>query len=112
MSIAWTARLIIAGDIAKEAAGTLPQRLAADDLTVLEASHMYFETERNAQAMDSLVDMMAEEDVDDALLEAAEALQDIWDSLTIAAVNRMRELQGLPPIEIAVSDEDDEDGDE
>ena len=108
MSIDWTTRLILAGDIAKEAAGTLPQRLAADDLTVLEASHMYSEAERNAQAIDELVEMMADEGADDALLEAAEALQDIWDGLTIAAVNRLRELQGLPPVEFVELDKDDE----
>lgn len=108
MPIDWMTRLILAGDIAKEAAGTLPQRLAAEGLTVLEASHMYSETERNAQAIDELVEMMADEGADDALLEAAEVLQDIWDGLTIAAVNRLRELQGLPPVEIAASDEDDD----
>lgn len=112
MPIDWMQTLIAAGDIAKQAAIDLPRQLAAEDLTVVEASRLYSETERNAQAMDDLVDRMAEEDLDESLQEAAEALQDIWGGLSIAAVNRLRELQGLPPIEFLEPDEDDEDGDE
>lgn len=108
MAIDWIETLTAAGEIAKQAAIDMPKQLAAEDLTVLEASRLYSETERKAQAMDRLIEKMADEDVDDALLEAAEALQDIWDSLSIAAVNRLREMQGLPPVEFVELDEGDE----
>lgn len=112
MPVDWMQTLIAAGEIAKQAAIDVPKQLAAADLTVVEASRLYTETERNAQAMDDLVDKMAEEDLDEALQEAAEALQDIWGGLSIAAVNRLRELQGLPPIEFLEPDEGNEDDDE
>jgi hypothetical protein len=108
MAIDWIETLTAAGEIAKQAAIDMPKQLAAEDLTVLEASRLYSETERKAQAMDRLIEKMADEGVDDALLEAAEALQDIWDSLSIAAVNRLREMQGLPPVEFVEIDEGDE----
>lgn len=110
MPVDWKQTLLAAGEIAKQAAIDLPRQLAAKDLTVVEASRLYSETERNAQAMDDLVDRMAEEDLNEALQEAAEALQDVWGGLSIAAVNRLRELQGLPPIEFLEPEDDDGDG--
>ncbi|SSC67331.1 hypothetical protein [Ciceribacter selenitireducens] len=104
----WTEALIAAGEIARQAAIDVPRRLAAKDLTAAEAHELFVETERNAQAMDDLVDRMADDpSLAEAQQRAAEIMQDVWGRLVIAAMNRVRELDGLPPVEF-LGMEDDE----
>lgn len=41
---------------------------------------------------------MEDADVSDELLEAADALAELWSQLSVASASKLRDLQGLPPI--------------
>jgi hypothetical protein len=43
--------------------------------------------------------MEQHDDIDDDLFEAAADIADTWTNLSISTANKLRSLQGLPPIE-------------
>lgn len=51
---------------------------------------------------------MNEEDLDDALYQATESLEDIWSALSAATANKVRTMQGLEPINFFDDDEEDD----
>jgi len=55
------------------------------------------------------VEHVNEEDLDEALYEAAESLEDIWSTLSVATANKVRTMQGLEPIEFDDDVDDDVD---
>nr|WP_234895872.1 hypothetical protein [Sinorhizobium meliloti] len=64
------------------------------------ASKLYRDVEEGAQAFDRILSDMDEADVSHELLEAADTLAELWSQLSVASANKLRELQGLPPIMI------------
>jgi hypothetical protein len=62
--------------------------------------------EQGAQDFDAIVEIMDEHDVEDALVEAAETIEDTWINLSVATANRLRTMLGLAPIDIGSGNED------
>lgn len=62
------------------------------------ASRLYRDIEKGAQTFDRILSDMEDADVSDERLEAADTLAELWSQLSIASANKLRELQGLPPI--------------
>ena len=106
MGTDWIATLKEQGELTKRLAVEVPKALGNPELTLDQASRLYRLVEKSAQDFDRIVERMNEEDLDDALYEAAESLEDIWSALSVAAANKVRTMQGLDPIEF------DDDGDE
>ncbi len=104
MSTEWISILTEQGDLAKRMARDVPIALGHPKLTLDQASRLHNAVEDGAQKFDQVVLAMEQEDLDDALLEAAEALEDIWSGLCIATANKVRTMQGLAPIELSEDD--------
>ncbi|MDX0567243.1 hypothetical protein [Sinorhizobium medicae] len=98
MEIDWLATLAEQGDIAESKATEVATLVVKPELPLEIASRLYREVEKGAQTFDPILSDMEDADVSDELLEAADALADLWGQLSIASANKLRELQGLPPI--------------
>lgn len=72
----------------------IPPILADPELTHDQAAALFQSVDKNCQAMDDLMARLDEAEVDDATYEAAEAAQEIWDTLGEATASRMIELRG------------------
>ncbi|MFC6486926.1 hypothetical protein [Nitratireductor sp. GCM10026969] len=105
MSEDWLEVLREQGEIAQRMARDVAELLGHPGLTLDQASRMYRLVEKGAQDFDRMVEALEEQDALDAVLEAAETIQSIWDELSIATANKVRTLRGLEPIEFP----DDED---
>jgi hypothetical protein len=99
MSIDWAAVLKGQAEIVQRLARDVPAALGSPDLTLNEASQIYSDVEHGAQAFDAIVDKMKDFDVDEALFDVAESIEDILGKLSLAAANKVRALQGLDPVE-------------
>lgn len=62
--------------------------------------------EHGAQDFDAIVEIMGELDLEDALVEAADTIEDTWIHLSVATANRLRSMLGLGPIDIGSDNED------
>ncbi|WP_163269677.1 hypothetical protein [Chelativorans alearense] len=93
------------GEIAKRMGNAVPEALGHPNLTLEQASRIYRLVEKSAQDAGRFVDLMEESDVHESLIKAAEALQDIWSTLSVAAANKVRIRQGLEPIDFPKDDE-------
>lgn len=110
MAIDWFATVSAAGELAKTAAQDVPIALANERMTLDEASKLHRTVEMRAQECDAMIaEMQDDDDVNEDLLEAADHLQNMWDSLAVACASKVRELQGLPPIPLFDDDDEDED---
>jgi len=101
MAVDWLATVQEHGEIVQRMAATVPEVLSDPDLTFDQASLLYRDVEQGAQDFDKILEHMGEVDVDEALVEAAEALETIWARLSVATANRVRTMRGLDPIEFA-----------
>lgn len=109
MGTDWIAILREQGELTKELAAEVPKALANPDLTLDQASRLYRLVEKSAQDFDRIIEGMDEEDLDEALYEAADSLEDIWSALSVATANKVRTMQGLDPIEFEDDGDDDMD---
>lgn len=98
MAIDWLATLAEQGDIAKSKATEVATLVVKPELPLEIASRLYRDVEKGAQTFDRILSDMEDADVSDELLEAADALAELWTQLSVASANKLRELQGLPPI--------------
>ncbi|SCW72978.1 hypothetical protein SAMN02927900_04233 [Rhizobium mongolense subsp. loessense] len=98
MAVDWFATLAEQGDIAKSKEVQVTTLLAMPSLPIEMATLLYSDVEKGAQAFGRILSEMENADIDDELLEAADTLADIWSRLSVASVNKVRELQGLPVI--------------
>lgn len=103
----WLSILRMQGDLAKSMAEDVPKALDDPKLTLDQASRLYNAVEQGAQEFDRIVTLMNEEDLDEPLYEAADALEDMWSELSVAAANKVRVMQGLDPIEFIAEEDDD-----
>lgn len=62
--------------------------------------------EQGVQDFDAIVEIMGEHDLEDALVEAADTIEDTWINLSVATANRLRSMLGLEPIDIGTDNED------
>ncbi len=106
MATDWIAILKEQGALAKKLSSEVPKALQNPNLTLDQASRLYSLVEKGAQDFDRVVDDMHNEDLDDALYDAAESLEDIWSALSLSAANKVRTMQGLDPIELSDDDDD------
>lgn len=90
------------GDIAESKATEVATLVVKPELPLEIASRLYREVEKGAQTFDRILSEMEDADVSDELLEAADALADLWGQLSIASANKLRERQGLPPIMLRI----------
>ncbi|RVH79544.1 hypothetical protein CN204_27730 [Sinorhizobium meliloti] len=98
MAIDWVATLAEQGDIAKSKATEVATLVVKPELPLEIASRLYRDIEKGAQTFDRILSDMEDADVSDERLEAADTLAELWSQLSIASANKLRELQGLPPI--------------
>jgi len=98
VAIDWLATLAEQGDIARRKATEVATLVVKPDLPLEMASQLYRDVEKGAQAFDRILSDMEDADVSDELLEAADTLAELWGQLSVASANKLRELQGLPPI--------------
>ncbi|WMT88654.1 hypothetical protein NO932_08630 [Pelagibacterium sp. 26DY04] len=101
----WYEKLKKHGDLAQSFAHKVAEVLKDDTLTIDQASKLYRTVSAGAQTFDDFSSEMDEYDLHESMFEAAEAIESIWDKLTVAVANRVRTMQGLEPIEMP----DDED---
>ncbi|MBP1885014.1 hypothetical protein [Sinorhizobium mexicanum] len=105
MTIDWLATLAEQGEIAKSKAREVATLVVKPELPIEVASQLYRDVEKGAQAFDRILSDMEDADVEDTILEAADTLADLWSRLSVASANKIRELQGLPPITMPESDD-------
>ncbi|MHC2543516.1 hypothetical protein ACVINY_004228 [Sinorhizobium meliloti] len=98
MEIDWLATLAEQGDIAKSKATEVATLVVKPELPLEIASRLYRDVEKGAQTFDRILSDMEDADVSDELLQAADALAELWSQLSVALANKLRELQSLPPI--------------
>jgi len=98
VSIDWLATLAEQGDIAKRKATEVATLVVKPELPLEIASRLYRDVEKGAQTFDRILSDMEDADVSDELLQAADALAELWSQLSVASANKLREMQGLPPI--------------
>lgn len=97
MEIDWLATLAEQGDIAKSKATEVAALVVKPELPLEIASRLYRDVDKGAQTFDRILSDMEDADVSDELLEAADALAELWGQLSVASANKLRELQGWPP---------------
>lgn len=72
----------------------IPTILADPDLTLDQAATLYQSVDKSCQAMEDLMFRLEDAAVDDATYKAAEAAQEIWDTLGEATAIKMIKLRG------------------
>lgn len=103
----WLATLKEQGEFATSMAIKVAGTLAHPDLTIDQASQICAMVEKAAQRFEQLAGEMEEDSLDESLYEVGESIKDVWTAVSLAAVNKLRTMQGLEPIQQA-RDEDDE----
>ncbi|WP_322883152.1 hypothetical protein U8C37_07015 [Sinorhizobium medicae] len=98
MTVDWLATLAEQGDIAKRKATEVATLVVKPELPLEIASRLYRDVEKGAQTFDRILSDMEDANVSDELLEATDTLAELWSQLSVASANKLRELQGLPPI--------------
>ena len=101
----WLATLKEQGEFATSMANKVAEALAHPGLTIDQASQICAMVEKAAQRFEQLAGEMDEGNL--ALAGVAESIKDVWTAVSLAAVNKLRTMQGLKPIQQA-RDEDDE----
>jgi copper(I)-binding protein len=105
MAIDWVATLQVQADLVLEISTEVAKALDASDLAIEQASRLYRMVEQGARDFDAIVEIMDEHDVEDAIVEAAETIEDTWTNLSVATANRLRTMRGLKPIDIGPEDD-------
>lgn len=98
MAIDWVVTLQEQGEFVNQIAEDVIETLANPNLTTTQATKLYQSVERGAQTFDRIMDELEQHEIDRNLLDAAEAIADMWINLSVAAANRLRIIEGKPPI--------------
>ena len=108
MTTDWMATLKEAGILIQKTEADARKLIASETLSIEHATRLLDAVNELSDDFDEVIaDLEADEGVDDELLEAAIAIEELWGELTLACLNKVRVLRGMPPIEI---DTDDDDG--
>lgn len=82
-------------------ANKVAEALAHPGLTIDQASQICVMVEKAAQRFEQLAGEMDEFNLDGSLYEVDESIKDVWTAVSLAAVNKLRTMQGLEPIQQA-----------
>lgn len=108
MATDWMATLKEAGVLARKTEADACKLIASETLSIEHAIRLLDAVNTLSDDFDEVVvELETDEGVDDELLEAAIAIEDLWSQLTLACLNKVRILRGMPPIDID-SDDDGE----
>ena len=99
MAIDWKSTLEEQANFVKQIADDVWESLGNPNLATSQAARLYRSVERGVQAFDRIMDDIERREVDRDLIDAAEAIADMWTNLSVAAANKVRILEGKPPIE-------------
>ena len=102
MVIDWVSTLQEQSDFINEIARDVSQALATSSLSIEQARSISRSVERGAQGFDRIFDELEKGNPDIELVEAAGAIADTWTNLSVATANKVRTMQGKPPIEFPV----------
>lgn len=89
----WIDKVGAAGELANDLTRTVPKALAEPTLTLDQATRLFQIVERHTKIVERLVSDLQDADVDESLLDAADALDDIMAELAEACANRMIKLR-------------------
>lgn len=101
MTIDWLVTLQEHGKFVNQIAGDVADTLDNPNLTAAQALRLYQSVECGAQTFDRIIDELEQREVDRYLLNAAEAIADMWINLSVATANKLRIMNGNPPIGFA-----------
>ena len=107
MATDWMATLKEAGVLAKKTEADVEKLLASDTLSVEHAVRLLSAVNQLSEDFDEvLAEIEADEGIDEELLEAAFSIESLWSDLTLACLNRVRMLRGMPAIELDGQEDD------
>ena len=86
----WTTILRVETDRVDETTGSMTDLLSSPAITQEQVSQAYNAVESAAQRFELFVTDLEEQDVDDAVLEAAERILDRWDALSVHVAGYLR----------------------
>lgn len=91
----WMATLKEAGIIARKTEADTLELISGDKLSLDHGLRLLDAIEQAADDFDELIAEMRYEEasLDPELMEAAEAIEDLWSDLTLACLNKIRALQ-------------------
>ncbi|RUM95418.1 hypothetical protein EET67_23320 [Pseudaminobacter arsenicus] len=95
----WLATVKEQGEFATSMAKKVAEALAHPELTIDQAGQICAMVEKAAQRFEQLAGEMDECNLDESLYEVAESIEDVWTAVSLAAVNKIRTMQGFEPIE-------------
>lgn len=108
----WQLALREQGDLAQRIADKTVMALEAPDLTEQQASQIYKLVVKGSNDFDQFVEKLEEADIDedlyDALIEACDAIEDVWARLVVGVANWSRAKKGLPLVEFPDDDLDED----
>jgi DNA polymerase-3 subunit epsilon len=96
MATDWMTLLRERGERAKHLAKDVPAALADPSLTLDQCTRLYQALEELAQQVEQLVEAMDDDGADEALIEAAESLEEFHSDLAARVANKMIALRGHP----------------
>ncbi|MBZ9605719.1 hypothetical protein [Phyllobacterium chamaecytisi] len=100
MAVDWITTLQEQAEFVTRIAEDVTLTLELPQLSDVQVSRLHRVVEQGASTFDRIIEEMEQhDDVDDDLLEAAADIADTWADLSISTANKLRALQGLPPIE-------------
>jgi hypothetical protein len=97
MATDWIAALKEQAQLAQRFAREIPKALANPELTLDQASQIYDFLEKAILDFHRIVEDMKKDNPDDALSEAARRLEDIWASISVVVMNKLRAMQKPEP---------------
>lgn len=107
MATDWMATLKEAGILAQKTEADVGRLLASETLSVEHAVRLLAAVNELSEEFDEvLAEIEADEGVDEELLAAAFSIESLWSDLTLACLNKVRILRGLPAIELDGKEED------
>lgn len=93
MAAHWLETIRESGELAKRMATEVPKVLGNPDLTTEQANQLFNSINKHCLDVERLIDEMEDEDADEAMLDAAESLDDMWATIAEAVAEKLIELR-------------------
>jgi len=112
VAVDWMATLNEAGLLVRNTEADTRKLLASETLSVEHAVRLLDAVSEMSEDFDEILyELEADEGADEELIQAALAIEALWSELSLACLNKVRILRGMPPITISMTGSD-EDGEE